>query len=127
MTIILKIILFLELCGYFDLIVDTSEINLAVRYTITTAVDENSDIPDAKIVGYSFPGQQDYITYLDSTENSVSSSSAVSVNTNKIRIYVSWNDNPNTETLNDNQDTQIAVNCGNTKLKVNVLFEQLVN
>ena len=123
----MKIILFLELCGYFDLIVDTSEINLAVRYTITTAVDENSDIPDAKIVGYSFPGQQDYITYLDSTENSVSSSSAVSVNTNKIRIYVSWNDNPNTETLNDNQDTQIAVNGGNTKLKVNVLFEQLVN
>ena len=127
MTIILKIILFLELCGYFDLIIDTSEINLAVRYTITTAVYENSDIPDAKIVGYSFPGQQDYITYLDSTENSVSSSSAVSVNTNKIRIYVSWNDNPNTETLNDNQDTQIAVNGGNTKLKVNVLFEQLVN
>ena len=127
MTIILKIILFLELCGYFDLIIDTSEINLAVRYTITTAVAENSDIPDAKIVGYSFPGQQDYITYLDSTENSVSSSSAVSVNTNKIRIYVSWNDNPNTETLNDNQDTQIAVNGGNTKLKVNVLFEQLVN
>ena len=123
----MKIILFLELCGYFDLIIDTSEINLAVRYTITTAVDENSDIPDAKIVGYSFPGQQDYITYLDSTENSVSSSSAVSVNTNKIRIYVSWNDNPNTETLNDNQDTQIAVNGGNTKLKVNVLFEQLVN
>ena len=127
MTIILKIILFLELCGYFDLIVDTSEINLAVRYTITTAVDENSDIPDAKIVGYSFPGQQDYITYLDSTENSVSSSSAVSVNTNKIRIYVSWNDNPNTETLNDNQDTQIAVNSGKAKLKATVLFEQLVN
>lgn len=123
----MKIILFLELCGYFDLIVDTSEINLAVRYTITTAVDENSDIPDAKIVGYSFPGQQDYITYLDSTENSVSSSSAVSVNTNKIRIYVSWNDNPNTETLNDNQDTQIAVNGGKAKLKATVLFEQLVN
>ena len=127
MTIILKIILFLELCGYFDLIVDTSEINLAVRYTITTAVDENSDIPDAKIVGYSFPGQQDYITYLDSTENSVSSSSAVSVNTNKIRIYVSWNDNPNTETLNDSEDTQIAVNGGKAKLKATVLFEQLVN
>lgn len=123
----MKIILFLELCGYFDLIVDTSEINLAVRYTITTAVDENSDIPDAKIVGYSFPGQQDYITYLDSTENSVSSSSAVSVNTNKIRIYVSWNDNPNTETLNDSEDTQIAVNGGKAKLKATVLFEQLVN
>ena len=127
MTIILKIILFLELCGYFDLIIDTSEINLAVRYTITTAVDENSDIPDAKIVGYSFPGQQNYITYIDNTQNSVSSSSAASVNTNTIRIYVSWNDDSHTETLSDSQDTQIALNSGKALVNVNVLFEQLVN
>ena len=70
--------------GYFDLVVDTSEVNLAVRYTVTCSIPENSDIPDAKIVGYSFPGQQNYITYIDNTQNSVSSSSAASVNTNTI-------------------------------------------
>lgn len=113
--------------GYFDLVVDTSEIALGVRYTVTTEVGENSDIPDAKIVGYSFPGQQNYITYLENSENSVSSSSAASVNTNTIRIYVSWNDNPNTETLNDSEDTQIATTSGKAILKANVLFEQLVN
>ena len=127
MIIILQILSFLELYGYFDLVVDTSKVNLAVKYTITTEVDEDSDIPDAKIVGYSFPSQQNYITYLDSTENSVSSSSAASVNSNTIRIYVSWNDNPNTEILNDSEDTQIAVNSGKAKLKATVLFEQLVN
>ncbi|MBR0426984.1 MAG: hypothetical protein IJK18_02120 [Clostridia bacterium] len=127
MIIILQILSFLELYGYFDLVVDTSKVNLAVKYTITTEVDENSDIPDAKIVGYSFPGQQNYITYLESTANSVSSSSAASVNSNTIRIYVSWNDNPNTEILNDSEDTQIAVNSSKAKLKATVLFEQLVN
>lgn len=119
--------MFLEHYGYFDLVVDTSEVNLAVRYTITCTIPENSDIPDAKIVGYSFPGQQDYITYLNSTQDSVSSSSAASVNTNTIRIYVSWNDNANTETLSDSQDTQIAINNGKALVNVKVLFEQLVN
>ena len=64
---------------------------------------------------------------MNSTQSSVSSSSAASVNTNTIRIYVSWNDDSHTETLNDSQDTQIALNNGKALVKVNVLFEQLVN
>ena len=113
--------------GYFDLVVDTSEVNLGVRYTVTCSVPATSNIPDAKIVGYSFPGQQNYITYLNGTNTSVSSSSAASVNSNTIRIYVSWDDNSETETLNDVQDTQIALNSGNAIISVNVLFEQLIN
>lgn len=127
MITIQKIQLFQAHYGYFDLVVDTSEVNLAVRYTVTCSIPENSDIPDAKIVGYSFPGQQNYITYIDNTQNSVSSSSAASVNTNTIRIYVSWNDDSHTETLSDSQDTQIALNSGKALVNVKVLFEQLVN
>lgn len=127
MIIIQKIQQYLELYGYFDLVVDTSEINLGVRYTITCSTIETSNIPDAKVIGYSFPGQQNYITYLEDSSNSVSSSSAASVNSNTIRIYVSWDDNSETETLNDEQDTQIALDSGNALIKVNVQFEQLVN
>lgn len=122
-----KIQLFLVLYGYFDLVVDTSEINLGVRYTVTCSVPATSDIPDAKIIGYSLPGQQNYITYLQDNEDSVSSSSAASVNSNTIRVYVSWDDDSESETLNDVQDTQIALNDGNAQIAVNVLFEQLVN
>ena len=122
-----KIQLSLVLYGYFDLVVDTSEINLGVRYTVTCSVPSTSDIPDAKIIGYSFPGQQNYITYLQSGESSVSSSSSASTNSNTIRIYVSWDDNSETESLNDVQDTQIALNEGSSEISVNVLFEQLVN
>ena len=97
MIITLKIQQFQELYGYFDLVVDTSEVNLAVRYTVTATNATTSDIADLKIVGYSFPGQQNYITYLA------------------------------TETLNDSQDTQIALNNGKAIVEAHVLFEQLVN
>lgn len=127
MIIIQKIQQYPEHYGYFDLVIDTSEINLAVKYTVTCSVAETNNISDAKIIGYSFPGQQNYITYLEDSSNSVSSSSAASVNSNTIRIYVSWDDNSETETLTDEQDTQIALNNGSTNINVNVLFEQLVN
>ena len=119
--------MFLEQCGYFDLVVDTSEVNLAVRFTITITVPNTSDISDMTIVGYSFPGLNNNITYLQNSANSFSSSAAASVNTSTIRVYVSWNDNVQTELMNDVQDTQVALNQGDALVDVNVSFEQLVN
>lgn len=113
--------------GYFDLAIDTSEVNLAVRFKITATNATNSDISDLKIIGYSYPGQQNNITYLENGANEVQSSAASSVNSSTIRVYVSWNDDSNTENLNDVQDTQIALNNGKAIVSVNVLFEQLVN
>lgn len=127
MIITKKIQQFQELCGYFDLVVDTSEVNLAVRYTVTATNATTSDISDLKIVGYSFPGQQNYITYLEDGVNQVHSSAASTVNSSSIRIYVSWNDNSQSENLNDVQDTQIALNGGKAIVNAHVLFEQLVN
>lgn len=127
MNTTLKIQQFQEHYGYFDLVVDTSEVNLAVRFTITATNASTSDIADLKIVGYSFPGQQDYITYLENGVNEVRSSAATNVNSSSIRIYVSWNDDSTTETLNDSQDTQIALNNGKAIVNAHVLFEQLVN
>ena len=113
--------------GYFDLAIDTSEVNLAVRFKITATNATNSDVSELKIIGYSYPGQQNNITYLENGANEVQSSAASSVNSSTIRVYVSWNDDSNTENLNDVQDTQIALNNGKAIVSVNVLFEQLVN
>lgn len=78
-------------------------------------------------MGYSFPGQQNYISYLTDGQTSVQSSVAPTVNSVTVRIYVAWDDEAATQTLNDVQDTQIALNSGNAEVTVNVLFEQLVN
>lgn len=127
MIIILKELLFQVQCGYFDLEIDSSEVSLAFRYTVTASVTQNSDITDAKIVGYSFPGVQDYITYLNNGETSIQSSAAKTVDSSKIRVYVVWNDDSNTEDLNDAEDTLIAFNSGIAEIQVNVSFEQQVN
>lgn len=127
MIIIQKILQFLELFGYFDLTFDSSRVSLAYRYTITATVDQNSDITDAKIIGYSFPGQQEYITYLDNNITTVTGSANASVNSSIIRVYVSWDDNENTQSLTDAQDTVIAKTAGNAIIHANVLVEQLVN
>ena len=122
-----KMLLFLVLCGYFDLIIDSSNVSVGFRYTVTAANANTSDIADIKIVGYSFPGSVDYITYLSGSTNTVQSSVAGNVNSSTIRIYVSWNDDSATQTLNDVQDTAIALNSGSAVVSVSVLFEQLQN
>ena len=111
--------------GYFDLVIDSSEINLAYQYTVTATADENSDIADAKVIGFSFPGQQDYITYLNENVTNVQGSANASVNSSTIRVYVSWDDDPATQTLTDAQDTAIALSSGDAIVNVNVVVSQL--
>lgn len=114
-----------EALGYFDLVIDSSEIVLPFRFTITATADANNDIADAKIVGYSYPGQVDYITYLAANATSIQGSANGSVNSTTIRVYVSWNDDASTQLLNDVQDTALALNSADAILNVNVSFEQL--
>lgn len=127
MIITYQIILYQAQYGYFDLIVDTSEVDLAVKYTVTATLLNTNEIADCKIIGYSFPGQIDTITYLNDSNTEVQGSVAAEYDSSTIRIYVSWDDNEETENLNDTQDTSIALNSGKAVIQANVSFEQLIN
>ena len=107
------------------MVIDSSYVSIPFRYTVTATNANTSDIADIKIVGYSFPGSVDYINYLSGNSTSVQSSVAGNVNSSTIRIYVSWNDDVATQTLNDVQDTAIALSSGKAVVSVSVLFEQL--
>ena len=127
MIITYQIILYQAQYGYFDLIVDTSEVDLAVKYTVTATLLNTNEIADCKIIGYSFPGQIDTITYLNDSNTEVQGSVAAEYDSSTIRIYVSWDDNEETESLNDTQDTSIALNSGKAVIQANVSFEQLID
>ncbi len=127
MIITYQIVLYQAQYGYFDLIVDTSEVDLAVKYTVTATLLNTNEIADCKIIGYSFPGQIDTITYLNDSNTEVQGSVAAEYDSSTIRIYVSWDDNEETESLNDTQDTSIALNSGKSVIQANVSFEQLIN
>lgn len=118
---------FLAQYGYFDLTIDSSHVSLPFRYTVTAVSTAQNNIADAKVIGYSFPTFQTAITYLDEEHTEVQSSVATDVTSSVMRVYVTWDDNAATQTLNDVQDTAIATSSEKAQMQVTVLFEQLVN
>ena len=114
-------------CGYFDLTIDSSHVSLPFRYTVTAVPTAQNNIADAKVIGYSFPAFQTAITYLDENNTDVRSSVAADVLSSVMRVYVSWDDDPTTQTLTDVQDTLVATSSGKAQMQVTVLFEQLTN
>ena len=65
--------------GYYDLIIDSSNVSLPFRFHITCSV----------------------------------------------RVYVKWIDNDSSETMNDTNDTSVAINNGNAIITTNISFEQI--
>ena len=110
--------------GYYDLIIDSSNVSLPFRFHITCSVAENSDIKDAKIIGYSRNGNSQ-ITYLDDSKKEITDSVSETVDTSSVRVYVKWIDNDSSETMNDTNDTSVAINNGNAIITTNISFEQI--
>jgi len=110
--------------GYYDLIIDSSNVSLPFRFHITCSVAENSDIKDAKIIGYSRNGNSQ-ITYLDDSKKEITDSVSETVDTCSVRVYVKWIDNDSSETMNDTNDTSVALNNGNAIITTNISFEQI--
>ena len=110
--------------GYYDLILDSSNVSLPFRFHITCSVDENSDIKDAKIIGYSRNGNSQ-ITYLDDSETEITDSVADTVDTCSVRVYVKWIDEDSSETMNDTDDTSVAINSGKAIITTKISFEQI--
>lgn len=113
--------------GYFDITIDSSNVSLAFNYTVTASVNENSDVTDLKVIGYSFD-EGITTTYLNNSSEAITSSVATNINYSSIRVYVQWDDTTTGVTaMNDIADTLAAVDNGNAIMDVNILFEQTSN
>ena len=109
--------------GYFDIIVDGSDISVPFKYTITSLLGTNNEISDLKIVGYSLDNNNDNISYLTEINPNVE----ISVQPNQsstIRVYVQWNDDENSQNLNDEEDTLLAQDNAIGSVVVSLKFEQ---
>lgn len=109
--------------GYFDIVVDGSSISVPFKYTVTSILGNNNEISDLKIIGYSIDNNNDSITYLTDLNPNVEIN--VQPNTNStVRVFVQWNDDTNTENLNDTEDTFLAQDEAIGSIIVTVKFEQ---
>lgn len=112
--------------GYFDLNFDFSSADVSFQYEISTTVNENSSVKDLVTTGYSVDdGEKINFDEVNlPIKNTINL--ADNIKTQKIRIYVKWNDDENASM--DNSADTIATTSGNPALlNVNISFTQIAN
>lgn len=112
--------------GYFDLALDFKDVDVTFKYEINISADENSVVKDLVATGYSI-NNGEKVTFTDfnlpitdiinfSDEN----------RTRTIRVFVMWNDNPDTSSMDNAADTASTTKADSFAiLKVSIAFTQV--
>ena len=108
--------------GYFDIVINHNQVDVAFSQTINLSYAEDNTITDFKIVGYSLNnGSVVYFTGTPTISASIGLNPPIKTNT--YRIYVKWLDGTD-ETMDNTDDTNATID-GIANIKVNVSFVQM--
>ena len=110
--------------GYFDLEFDFRDADVSFEYEITTSVDENSIVKDLMTTGYSVDDGEkiEFDEYNEPIKETIDLNSGIE--TRKIRIYILWNDDEQTQIMGNEEDTLATISNNPAILKVNISFKQ---
>ena len=113
--------------GYFDLNLDFTHADVSFKYEITLAADENSSVTDLVATGYSIEGSEkiNFENYNDPITEIIPLSSESK--TRKIRVYIMWNDNADSQTMNNDADTLSTTSENPALFHVNISFTQITD
>lgn len=111
--------------GYFDLIIDSS--NVDVSYTYNIKINESDIISDFVTKSY----QIDDNTIIDITDKAAGITDTIlytdTKKVHKIRVFIEWNDDEVTQTMDDTADTAVTFDNEEITLEVAMTFTQLAN
>lgn len=112
--------------GYFDLNFDFSSADVSFQYEISTTVNENSSVKDLVTTGYSVDdGEKINFDEVNlPIKNTINLTD--NIKTQKIRIYVKWNDDENAS-MDNSADTIATTSENPALLNVNISFTQIAN
>ena len=113
--------------GYFYLNLDFTHADVSFKYEITLAADENSSVTDLVATGYSIDGSEkiNFENYNDPITEIIPLSSESK--TRKIRVYIMWNDNADSQTMNNDADTLSTTSENPALFHVNISFTQITD
>ena len=113
--------------GYFDLNFDYSAVDVAFKYTISLKPAEQSSVTDIVATGYSIDdgAKQDFANFNEDITASIALDDPS--RTRKIRVYVKWNDDSNSATMDNAKDTASALSGNPALFNVNITFDQIVS
>ena len=110
--------------GYFDLELDATDVEVSFTYNIS--VTRNSSLRDFIVTGYKVDNGEvidvDTSVETPTISNDILLSDTTRVHT--IRVYIGWNDDVDTQELNNAQDTAVTSNLDEVNLTVNMSFIQ---
>ena len=108
--------------GYFDLVIDSSRVDVSYNQTITISKGDDNTITDLKITGYKI-NNSETIVFTGNTNTITTTHNLSDPNTtNTYRIYIEWFDGTG-ETMNNAADTEAASN-GVASVTVDLNFTQ---
>ena len=113
--------------GYFDLNLDFSNVDVSFKYEISAKAAENSTVQDLVSTGYSIDNGEkiDFETYNTPITETIPLSSTVK--NRKIRIYILWNDDESTQTMDNSADTISTLDGTPALFNVNISFTQVTD
>lgn len=108
--------------GYYDIIIDCSNIDVAFNYSISASPSEESAIKDLIITGYEInpTEEQNILEYNDKITNDIN----YDVDSITIRIYIKWDDG-DTSTMDNTEDTEITLNHKTISFTNYIEFNQI--
>lgn len=108
--------------GYFDITVDSSNVDVAFNEVITLSLADTNTVTDLVFTGYKI--NNGTLTNFANNSTSITTTHALDEQTtiNTYRIYIEWVDGEN-ENMNNASDTQASVN-GVAAINVNINFIQ---
>ena len=98
--------------GYFDLVLDASNVDVSFRYTVTVAPNENSPVTELVATKYAINGSEpvNFVDGNDTLEGNVSLSDTN--RTINIRVYIKWDDTLNLMTNAQDTNTTVGDQAG---------------
>lgn len=112
--------------GYFDLNFDFTDTDVSFKYTISLSSNPESSVTDLVATGYSIDNGNkiEFDTYDEDITDTILLSNPIE--TRSIRIYVLWNDDSATASMNNIDDTLSTKSNKPVLFDVNISFEQIV-
>ncbi len=110
--------------GYFDLEIDATDVEVSFTYNIS--ITRNASLSDFIVTGYKVDNGNvidvDTSVATPTISDDILLSDTTRVHT--IRVFIGWNDDASTQTMNNAQDTSVTSTIDNITLNVNLSFIQ---
>ena len=111
--------------GYFDLNFDFSDVDVSLSYTINMEVNEDSPVQDLVATGYAINDgtRVNFQTFNTPITETILLGS--NITTRKVRIYLLWNDDSLTQTMDNAADALSTTSATPVSFDVNLSFIQV--